>query len=110
MLDGDAMAAKARRDTRALSISGLAFFSAGRALVDVPDLNLSPDGVSVFMGPNGAGKSLLLRLAHGLIEVEVKLQEVCGEIFCRGEYFDEFWCGRVESGNLVVDGDVIGVG
>lgn len=38
----------------------------GRRLVDISDLSLRQDGVTVVMGPNGAGKSLLLRLINGL--------------------------------------------
>lgn len=47
---------------------GLVLEADGERLIDVADLTLDADALTVVMGPNGAGKSLLLRLLHGIIE------------------------------------------
>ena len=47
---------------------GLVLEADGERLIDVADLTLDADTLTVVMGPNGAGKSLLLRLLHGIIE------------------------------------------
>ncbi len=39
----------------------------GTLLLDVPDIAIEGEGLSVIMGPNGAGKSLLLRVLAGLV-------------------------------------------
>ncbi len=50
-----------------LSVGGVRITRKGKALLDVPSLNLDGPGPTLILGPNGAGKSLLLRCLHGLI-------------------------------------------
>ncbi|KUJ79990.1 ATP-binding cassette domain-containing protein [Ruegeria profundi] len=50
-----------------LSVGGVRITRKGKALLDVPSLNLDGPGSTLILGPNGAGKSLLLRCLHGLI-------------------------------------------
>lgn len=50
-----------------LGVRRLSFSANNRQLINIAELRLSANGVSVIMGPNGAGKSLFLRLIHGLI-------------------------------------------
>ncbi|MAT88069.1 MAG: ABC transporter ATP-binding protein [Aestuariivita sp.] len=40
-----------------------------RLYLDVPRLNMDPTRSTMILGPNGAGKSLLLRVMHGLTQV-----------------------------------------
>lgn len=69
----------AARDTKPfVQIRGVSLHLGGRCLVDVSDLSLAHDGVTVVMGPNGAGKSLLLRLINGL------QHPTAGDIFLDG--------------------------
>ena len=62
----------------AIELANLRFAARGKALIDIPSLQLGAAGKTVIMGPNGAGKSLLLRLMHGL------LPPASGEITCFG--------------------------
>jgi tungstate transport system ATP-binding protein len=50
-----------------LSIKGLFYAVAGRALIESLSVEIAAGSRTVILGPNGAGKSLCLRLAHGLI-------------------------------------------
>ena len=38
-----------------------------RNLIDIPNLQIDSESISVIIGPNGAGKSILLNLIQGLI-------------------------------------------
>lgn len=40
----------------------------GRALLDLSEITVTGQGLTVIMGPNGAGKSLLLRILAGLVQ------------------------------------------
>lgn len=54
-------------DASLLTLSGVIFEVARRALLMVPELRLGQSGRTVVLGPNGAGKSIFLRLCHGLL-------------------------------------------
>ena len=60
-------AESASRAAPMIDIADLSYAVGGTCLLDIPELALKRDGITVVMGPNGAGKSLLLRLLHGLI-------------------------------------------
>ncbi len=53
-----------------------------RLYLDVPGLNIDPVRSTVILGPNGAGKSLLLRVMHGLTQLNT------GEIKFPNQYGD----------------------
>lgn len=50
-----------------LGLSDCSVDAGNRRLLDIPELELSSDGITAIMGPNGAGKSVLLRVLHGLV-------------------------------------------
>lgn len=51
-----------------LSIRGVGWDAAGRAILDRIDLDLHPGECLVVVGPNGAGKTTMLRLMAGLLQ------------------------------------------
>lgn len=51
-----------------LSVSGLRWHAAGRAVLDGLSLELGGEGITILLGPNGAGKSVFLRTLCGLLE------------------------------------------
>ena len=63
----------------ALGARGLRLSAEGRALLDVPALELAP-GITALMGPNGAGKSLLLRVLAGLRRPDAGRVEAAGGV------------------------------
>ncbi len=57
-----------RRSILPLSARNLRVTRNGRTLLDLPQIAIAGQGLTVVMGPNGAGKSLLLRILAGLVE------------------------------------------
>lgn len=50
----------------------------GRVVLDLPELQIEPGGITVIRGPNGAGKSVLLSILAMLLEPDQ------GRVFFRG--------------------------
>lgn len=84
MRDGAAMNGQGvAGDNTAWSVQGLVLETAGRRLLDIPDLGIAKGRCTVMMGANGAGKTLLLRLLHGL------MAPTYGGLFWNGGQLDD---------------------